>query len=167
MTDRVMVLCIASKHFDFVSLRIDEEFREIENKVQRSPYRDLVELIPRSVDTNSQLATQLLRHRPHILHISAHGYPAEVIPLADSNGETILVSAREFATFIKSFKDNIRIVFFNVCSSKACAEAVAEEIDFVIGLDGSIEDVAAIDLSSAFYQALAFGRPVKEAFENG
>lgn len=77
----------------------------------------------------------------------------------------ILVGAREFATFIKSFKDNIRPVFLNVCSTKACAEAVAEEIDFVIGIDGSVEDVAAIDFAGAFYQAFAFGRPVKEAFK--
>lgn len=166
MTAKVNLLCVASNIVDAGYHGFDEELREIELTLQAAHHRDLVEFIPRSFDTVRQLATHLLNHRPQILHFSGHGEDGGGgIIFSNSDQNRVLVGQNEFATFLKSYKDNIRIVFLNVCYSKACAEMISQEIDFVVGLDGPIGDEAAIDFACAFYQALTFGRPVKEAFE--
>lgn len=166
MIDKVTLLCVASERGGDGAYRLfDEELGKIEDELQRGPYRDLVEFIPRSLGTVSHLANHLLRHRPDILHLSGHGEASGGIAFSDTDGSLVLVRESEFAAFLKSCKDNIRLVFLNVCYSKACVEAIAQEIDFAIGLDGRIEEQAAIDFAAAFYQAFAFGRSVKEAYE--
>ena len=47
------------------------------------------------------------------------------------------------------------------------AEAVAEEVDCVVGMSEKIGDEAAIRFAGGFYQALGYGRSVQTAFELG
>jgi hypothetical protein len=64
-------------------------------------------------------------------------------------------------------KDNIKCVVLNACYSEKQARAIAQSIDFVVGMSKAIGDSDAISFASAFYQALAFGRDMKTAFELG
>lgn len=47
------------------------------------------------------------------------------------------------------------------------AAAIAESIPCVVGLSRAISDPAAIAFAAGFYEALAFGKTVKEAFDLG
>lgn len=49
-------------------------------------------------------------------------------------------------------------------ASKDQAEAIARDIDCVVGMSSAVGDLAAIRFSTAFYQALAFGSSVAMAF---
>jgi hypothetical protein len=165
MTNETKTLLLATTQFDLVYLRLDEEVREIEEKIQPGSFRDSFDLIQRSAVRVSDLGTLLLKHRPRIVHFSGHGIASEGISFEDDTGNIKLLGVDELAGILRLFKNDIRITFLNVCDSKPHAEAIAHDIDYVIGMDGEIRDKSAIVFAASFYQALAFGLPVKEAFE--
>jgi hypothetical protein len=58
-------------------------------------------------------------------------------------------------------------VVLNACFSEAQAEAIAKHIDCVVGMSKTIKDRSAISFAASFYQALAYGRTVQEAYDLG
>ena len=66
-----------------------------------------------------------------------------------------------------ALRDNVRIVFLNACFSHIQGEAIREVIDCVVGMNSEVGDAAAVTFAASFYRALAFGRSVAEAFEQG
>ena len=56
---------------------------------------------------------------------------------------------------------------FSACYSESQAQAIAENIEYVVGMNQAIGDKAAIAFSVGFYQALGAGRSIKEAYELG
>lgn len=62
---------------------------------------------------------------------------------------------------------NIRVVVLNACHTAPQAKALAEVVDCVISMNRSISDLAAIKFVASFYGALAFGRSVNKAFDQG
>ena len=67
--------------------------------------------------------------------------------------------------FLDAIKDHIRIVVLNACYSASQAEGIARVIDWVVGMKSAVGDDGARIFSVAFYQALAFDRPVQAAFD--
>lgn len=61
----------------------------------------------------------------------------------------------------------MKVVVLNVCFSEPQAQAIARHIDCVIGTKQDIGDDTAIAFSVGFYQALAAGRSVEDAFQLG
>ena len=55
----------------------------------------------------------------------------------------------------------------NACSTRKQAEALTEIVDCVVSMNRTITDRAAIKFAASFYGALAFGRSVQKAFEQG
>ena len=55
----------------------------------------------------------------------------------------------------------------NACSTRTQAEALTEIVDFVVSMNRTITDRAAIKFAASFYGALAFGASVQKAFEQG
>ena len=62
---------------------------------------------------------------------------------------------------------NLRLVVLNACHTRAQAEALTEVVDCVVSMDRTISDRAAIKFAASFYGALAFGRSVQKAFDQG
>jgi hypothetical protein len=58
-------------------------------------------------------------------------------------------------------------VLMNVCNSKFQSVTIAKHINYVIGMEGEIGDVAAIEFSVAFYDALGAGKSFEFAFRFG
>jgi hypothetical protein len=165
MTDKFRVLILATNQLELAYVRLGDEMREIENRIHSGSLGDSFDLIPKSAVRVSDLGMFLLRHKPHIVHLTGHGRPSEGIILEDEAGNIWAVGAEELAGILQTAKDDLRIAFLNVCYSKVHAEALVKVIDYAIGMDGVFEDNSAITFAASFYQALAFGRSVKEAFE--
>jgi hypothetical protein len=113
------------------------------------------------------LQRALLQHRPQILHFSGHGSPSNALCLEDDSGQTRELQKEVLARLLAVFRQKIRCVVLNACYSKGQAQAIAENIDCVVGMSRSIGDSAAISFATSFYQALAFGSDVQTAFELG
>jgi hypothetical protein len=64
-------------------------------------------------------------------------------------------------------RDTIQCVIVNACHSARLAEAMARYIDHAVGMWSAIGDVAAIQFSVGFYQAMFARRSVPDAFERG
>jgi hypothetical protein len=78
-----------------------------------------------------------------------------------------LVSTKSLTDLFGLFKEKVECVLLNACYSEVQAEAIHQHIDCVIGMERAITDKAAINFSTAFYDALGAGRNYKDAFEFG
>lgn len=148
------------------SLRLDHEVREIDLALRQADFRERFDLRQQLAVRPADLQAALLRHRPHVVHFSGHGSPDGIL-LEDEVGEARKVQGNVVARILAVFKKQIRCVVLNACYSRDQAEAIARDIDCVIGMSTAIGDLAAVRFSSAFYQALAFGSSVAVAFELG
>jgi CHAT domain-containing protein len=165
MSDKIKVLFLAANPTDTGPLRLGQEVREIDEKLEVGTARESFELIQHHALRVSDLQKVLLKHRPHIVHFSGHGSPTKEIVLEDNTGKSRPVSNQAIAALFRILKDNVRIVVLNACFSKKQAEALKETIDYTIGTNKAVGDQASIAFAAAFYRALAFGRSVREAFE--
>jgi hypothetical protein len=67
----------------------------------------------------------------------------------------------------EQFADIVQCVLLNACWSEIQARGIAEQIDYVIGMNQAVGDQAAIAFAAGFYQALGAGRTIAEAYELG
>lgn len=159
------ILFLASSPDGEAPLRLDEEFRSIEQKINASEHRDAFDLISCWATRPDDFLQHLNVHRPTIVHFSGHGSEVGEIVLMDDLRQAKTVSPQALRALFTTLKDNIRLVVLNACYSLLQAKAIAEVIDCVIGMNDSIGDEAAIKFAASFYRAIGFGRSVKEAFE--
>jgi tetratricopeptide (TPR) repeat protein len=166
MTKKIKILFLAANPLDSRHrFLLDEEFREISEKIQNGTDRDSFELISEWAVRSSDLQKALLRHRPHIVHFSGRGNETEGIVLEDNLRKSKLVNKQAVANLFKILKDNILVVVLNGCYVKNQATELSKTIDCTIGMNTIIEHEAAVVFAAHFYQSLAFGRSVKAAFD--
>ena len=163
----ITILFLAANPKDTVNLRLDEEVREIEHRIMLAQKKEEFTLIKKGAVRVGNLQLYLNQERPTIVHFSGHGTSDGKIILEDNAGIGIAVAPVALARVFNTLKDNVRCIVLNACFSLEQAEAINENIDCVIGMSSSISDEAAIAFSSAFYLALASGRSVKNAFDQG
>jgi CHAT domain len=92
---------------------------------------------------------------------------AEGLVLEDETGQPKLVDGASLASLFKLFADQVECVILNSCFSQVQAEAIAQYIPYVIGMNQAIGDKAAIEFAVGFYDALGAGRTVEFAYELG
>lgn len=166
MAKKTKILFLAANPVDAgYKPRLDKELREIKAEIRRAEQRDLIDLESEWAVTTDDLHAYLLEHRPAVVHFSGHGSGDEGIILEDNEGRMKPIGNRALAGLFEILKDNIRIVILNACYSKIQIEAFAHTIDYTVGMSQPVEDKSAIVFSAAFYRALAYGRPVKQAFD--
>jgi hypothetical protein len=196
-TAKVKILLFAANPRGTDPLDLHREFREIDEEIRLGEFRDALDLniVPgtRIVD----LLRKLNEVHPSIVHFSGHGSINEEIILESSEGDNAsrvstrsssardmrpsedahdasevcsprLLSKSALVEVIKACNDeNIRVVVLNACHTRSLAEALSEIIDCVVSMNQTISDQAAIKFAASFYGALAFGRSVKKAFDQG
>jgi len=165
MDDKIRILYLAANPIDTTHLRLDEEEREIRQKLATGKHRNSFQLVANSATRPDNLQHALLKHRPHIVHFSGHGKGQKGLLLEDECGNSKLVTLKAISELFRTLKNDIRIVFFNGCYSRPQAKAFSEVIDYTIGTTNYITDDAAIVFAASFYQALAFGLSVRDGFE--
>lgn len=148
-------------------LRIDDEIREIQQKVWASEHRDSLEIASRWAVRADDVLQALNEVRPHVVHFSGHGSEAGDLILVGKDGTPRAVTGEALRSLFRTLKDEIRVVLFNACYTQALAEGISEVIDCTIGMSRVVSDHAAIEFAASFYRALGFGRSVREAFDQG
>ena len=160
------ILFLAANPVDVVTrLRIDKEIHEISRKIRLGPLRDQLQLVSEWAVRADDLQEMLTWHQPDIVHFSGHCSPSSGIILEDEDGNRKVVSREALADLFRILKGNIRLVVLNACYAKDQAQALAESIDFTIGMNAAIKDKDATIFAAHFYQSLAFGYSVKDAFD--
>ena len=164
---KIRILFLAANPRDTDQLRLGDEVRAIDQALRMAEFRDRFDLEQQWAVRVSDLQGLLLRFKPHVVHFSGHGSTFSEIILENAQGNAQAVPEEALAGLFRVLKGNIRCVVLNACYSKVQARAIAREIECVVGMSKAITDVAAINFSASFYQALAYGESVRAAFELG
>lgn len=162
------VLFLAANPSGSVRLALDEEHRDIKQKIRASDHRDSLVLKVNFATRPDDLQQTLLEEKPVIVHFSGHGAGKDGLVFhGDTAEEEKLVTADALQHLFATLRDNIRIVLLNACYSEKQAKAIVEVVDFVVGMKRSVSDKAARLFAASFYRGLGFGRSVQDAFALG
>lgn len=163
--NKIKTLFLAANPKQTNQLALDEEIREITQKIRMSEGRDLLDVISSWAVRPDDLLQYLNEYKPQIVHFSGHGSSNGELILVDNIGNAKPVSPEALKALFITLKDNIQIVILNACYSRIQGEAINEVIDYVVGMNKAIGDEAAIVFAASFYRALGFNRTVQEAFD--
>ena len=165
--DTLSILLLAADPTNASRLRIGEEFREIQEKLQLSKLREKFRIEQRTSIRPTDLSQVLLDLQPQILHFSGHGLEGGALCLENQIGQIHPISPEALAALFEQFKDQVKCILLNACYSEIQAIAVSEHIDYVIGMNKAIGDKAAIAFAIGFYQGLGAGRTIEGAYKLG
>jgi len=84
----------------------------------------------------------------------------------DSGGSSGLVSRAALAEVFQLSAPSTFLVVLNMSHSFSIAAELAPVVGCAIGMDGSISDRAAITFTASFYQGLASGQSIEDAFND-
>lgn len=143
-------------------LQVDEEYHGINDAVVQC--RNRLELVANLAVRRDEIQRGLLHHRPGVVHFGGHGTRAGALLFHGEAGE---VTGDGFSALLDALRDRVRLVVLNACFSAAQADSIRDSVGIAIGMDSPISDAAAVAFSGAFYEALAYGRSVLQAFRLG
>jgi hypothetical protein len=160
------ILILAANPSDTAKLHLPDEVRKVQEGLALSAGRDQFEVISEWAVRPKDLRRALLKYKPTIVHFSGHGIDDQGLVFENDAGQSKLVNA---ATLAKLFKlcPTVQCVLLNACHSEKQATAIAQHIQYVIGMNKDIGDRAAIQFAEGFYEGIGDGRSIEEAFEFG
>ncbi len=154
------ILILAANPKRTTSLRLGEELRDIKEGLQRSLNRDNFDLRYDLAVRPRDIRRAILDYRPNIIHFSGHGSEMEGLYFEDETGCEKPVTGKALASLFELFsRQQIECVLLNACYSEIQANAIVQHINYVIGMNDSINDKAAIEFAVGFYDAIAAYNP--------
>lgn len=158
------LLVLAANPADLVQLALDEEIHAIDGALRRSGNTPRFDLRYHPALRVRDLQDLLLRYQPPVVHFCGHGQQSGAIVLQEEDGRSRPVDPGALAGLFALFRQQVRCVVLNACYSAVQAEAIAAQIDVVIGMTDAFSDAAAIEFAAAFYAAIGYGSHVQQAF---
>jgi hypothetical protein len=161
------ILILAANPKGTPPLRLDQEVRDIGEGLQRAKHRDEFILEQKLAVRPRDIQRAMLDISPSIVHFSGHGTGDEGLVFEDETGSSKLVDGEALAGLFELFAEQLDCVVLNGCYSEVQAEAIAQHVNYVIGMKKAIGDKAAIEFAVGFYDALGAGRTVEFAYKLG
>ena len=161
------ILFLAADPTDAARLRLGEEQREIQEKLQLAKQRDRFNLQQRMSVRPVDISQALLDVQPRIVHFSGHGLSSGELCFENQSGQMLPIRPAALAALFEQFSKQVECVILNACYSETQAQAIAKHIQYVVGMNQEIGDRAAISFAVGFYQALGAGRSIEDAYKLG
>ncbi|MEP0924362.1 NACHT domain-containing protein [Leptolyngbya sp. ST-U4] len=158
MAQEILILASNPKR----DLRLDREIDDLISAVERSQFQPRVR-----VAVQPQQLPALFADPPYIVHFCGHGAGEQGLVLQDENGKEQLISTEALANLFKDFSNEIHCAVFNACDTNFQAESIVKYVNYVIGMSQPILDKAAYYFAIGFYQGLANGRTIEQAYTLG
>jgi hypothetical protein len=159
------VLFVSSNPRETDQLKLNLEFNRIRSSID-SIKGGNIRLEPAFDIQINDLKGMILKYDPQIVHFSGHGSPIGELVMTGPKGEINPIPPERLSKYFELLKENISLVFLNLCYSEEQAKAISKHIDLVIGMNDSIPDDIAINFALNFYSSLWYERnSVKTAFE--
>jgi len=165
MSDKVKILYLAANPRDTSSLRLQEEARDLEERIRSGPHGQHFSVVHYLAVRPRDLLRGLQEEQPHILHFSGHATHDNEIVFQNEEGTSQPISSNDLRDLVEVFPGNLRLVLLVSCFGQKHAEALIQVIDFAIGMNQPLSDKGAVSFSAAFYQILAGGGSVRQAFD--
>lgn len=166
MTRKIRILFLSANPWTTSRILVDEEAREIFEKLQEGSSRDTFELQQHSAIRPRDLQRLLMMYEPHIVHFSGHASKKQKIILGGMPGRGRQIDRQGLVEVFALYKNHLRLVFLNACFTKTQARCLSEVIDYSVGTGKMIGDKGGVAFAGAFYRALGFGRSVRQSFES-
>lgn len=166
MSERTRILFLSANPWTTSRILVDEEAREIFEKLQQGSYRDKFELQKHAAVRSVDLQRLLLMYKPNIVHFSVHGSKKQKLILGGTPGRGKEVDRSGLVDLFALYRKHVRLVFLNACFTRAQAQSLCQVIDYAVGTGKMIGDKGGVAFAGAFYCALGFGRSVSEAFQS-
>src|SRR5205085_4057840 len=166
MTEKIRILFLSANPWITGRILVDEEAREISQRLQEGPYREKFELHNHGAVRPIDFQRLLLKYEPEIVHFSGHGSKRQRILFSGTHGRSRAVDQQGLTNLLALYSSHVRLVLLNACFTNAQAQSISEVVNYSIGTSNAIGDKASVAFAGAFYRALGFGKSVKEAFES-
>lgn len=164
MNKRIRILFLSANPWTTSRILVDEEAREIFEKLQEGPCRDRFELIKHEAIRALDLQRLLMMHEPHIVHFSGHASETHKLILGGTAGRGKEVSRQGLVEIFGLYRRHLRLILLNACFTRTQALSLSEVIDYSVGTGKGMGDKGGVAFAGAFYRALGFGKSVKESF---
>ncbi|MCB0190265.1 MAG: CHAT domain-containing protein, partial [Caldilineaceae bacterium] len=175
------ILVLTADAVDYARLNIAAEERRLRTALQELETQGRVEITWLANGTLTDLRRALRREEYHILHFIGHGWFAEEsgyvdngLLVVDEMGRGVKASAEILGMNLHNHHA-LRLVFLNACEGARLAaeesepfggvaqHLVQQGIPAAIAMQFPVSDRAAIELTRAFFTALAAGAPIDSA----
>src|SRR5215213_3306807 len=166
MTEKTRILFLSANPWTTSRILVDEEAREIFERIQEGPCRDGFELHKHTATRAIDLQRLLLLHRPHIVHFSGHGSKKHKLIFGGAPGRGKTIDHQGLVNVLALYSRHLRLVLLNACFTKTQARSIADVIDYSVGTGKGIGDKGSVAFAGAFYRALGFGKSIREAFNS-
>jgi hypothetical protein len=166
-TPTATVLFLAANPVRLAPLRLGDECRAIEDMIRAARAHNQLRFSACWAARPDDLLLALNQDSPSVLHFSGHGAGAHGLYFQAADGSALSVTANMLATVMRAAGGCISVVVLNACYSEVQAQALITHVPCVIGMPGTIKDGAATSYAATFYRALAFGKSVANAHEQG
>jgi hypothetical protein len=164
MSERIRILFLSANPWTTSRILVDEEAREIFEKLQEGSCRDKFELIRHEAIRTFDLQRLLMMHEPHIVHFSGHASETHKLILGGTAGRGKEVDRKGLVEIFGLYRHHLRLILLNACFTRRQALALSEVIDYSVGTGKGMGDKGGVAFAGAFYRALGFGKSVKESF---
>lgn len=164
MNEKIRILFLSANPWTTSRILVDEEAREIFEKLQEGSCRDKFELIKHEAVKALDLQRLLMMHEPHIVHFSGHASKTHKLILGGTAGKGKEVDRNGLVEIFGLYRRHVRLILLNACFTRTQARALSEVIDYSVGAGKGIGDKGGVAFAGAFYRALGFGKSVKESF---
>lgn len=161
------ILFLAANPLDTTHLRLDQEFREIQVELERTKQREQFKLEQRWAVRSKDIRRAMLDFNPQIIHFAGHGAGEKGLAFEDESGYAKLIDGDTLASLFELFAGSLECIVLNGCYTQIQAEAIAQHIPYVVGMDKAIGDKAAIEFAAGFYSALGAGKSYEFAYKMG
>lgn len=142
-------------------LDLGREVRDLKEAIAASANSDQLQVVNEPAVRVEDLQNLLLRHRPQIVHFCGHGGGDEGLVFESDLGREHQVRTEAIAGLFRLFEAQVECVLLNACYSEKQAEAIVQHIDYVVGMNQTIQDKAAIAFSKGFYRALGYALSIR------
>jgi CHAT domain len=166
MTEKIRILFLSANPWTTSRILVDEEAREIFERLQEGRYRERFQLFNHAATRPIDLQRLLFFYRPHIVHFSGHGSKKQKLILGGTPGRGKTVDTQGLVKLLSLYNAHLRLVVLNACFTKVQARLISEVIDYAVGTGNGIGDKAGVAFAGALYRALGFGRSIRDAFDS-
>jgi len=161
------ILILAANPTNTAPLGLEDEIREIDEGLRRGNKREQYKLEQKLGVRPRDFSRAIVDYQPYIVHFCGHGAGKDGIVLKDDTGKMVLLQTNALASMFELFaKKGVECVILNACYSEVQAEAIRQYVN-VIGMKGAVGDKAALGFAVGFYDGIAAGYTLEEAYELG
>jgi esterase/lipase superfamily enzyme len=161
------ILVLAANPIGTELLQLEAEAQRIQQRSQEGEQgKNYIIKVVRAVQV-TEISKYLLQYQPRILHFSGHGSPTGDMIFQNPQGNPQLVSPEALAELLKVLQRRIECVVLNACFSLEKADALADIVSCVVGMNKEIGDESALTFTAGFYRGLGFGQGYYQAFQIG